>query len=493
MIPLMASSELLPSASLVVRAYQGQPFYEAKFRQDGEQVKRRVGRAWLTRASDGTWTRRRGRLEPGFFDERAAHVQAAELVREYATRAADAARIERERKAAGLTFRELTAGYLRWLQRVRGAKPSTLLDYRKLLAEPGAPHKRGDGRSTGYIMEALGDKAARTVSTDDVKALLETVADSGVSPRTVNKSRNLVAAIFAYGVAERGLPGNPVVGISKRREPGRAPLVYYQPEEVEAVARALANGLHRQVQEHHERTGAALATGHCDCAPSFQAAGARFADRDEAIAHLRASRTESDAAEDRQDAEAVRVASYAGLRLGELLALRWEDLDWGGSVLTVARAMSAGEESSTKSGRVRRVPLADQAAAALERLSQRENFTEPDDLVFPNVIGRTLDGSALRRRFKRARDAVGLRPLRWHDLRHTFGSLLVAGGVDLVSVQDALGHSQLSTTSRYLHARPATERAALFTAAFATGGTKDVRFGQPNEPESGRLTAARGS
>ncbi len=81
-------------------------------------------------------------------------------------------------------------------------------------------------------------------------------------------------------------------------------------------------------------------------------------------------------------------------------------------------------------------------------------------------MGRPLDGSALRRRYKNARDAAGLRPLRWHDLRHAFGSLLVASGVDLVSIKDAMGHSQLTTTSRYLHARPATERAAAFTAAF---------------------------
>lgn len=112
--------------------------------------------------------------------------------------------------------------------------------------------------------------------------------------------------------------------------------------------------------------------------------------------------------------------------------------------------------------------MADQAAAALNRLSRREDFVEPDELVFCNSLGRGLDGSALRRRFKRARDAAGLRPLRWHDLRHTFGSLLVAGGVDLVSVKDAMGHSQLSTTSRYLHARPAAERAAAFTAAFGS-------------------------
>jgi len=70
----------------------------------------------------------------------------------------------------------------------------------------------------------------------------------------------------------------------------------------------------------------------------------------------------------------------------------------------------------------------------------------------------------------------------------TFGSLLVAGGVDLVSIKDAMGHSQLTTTSRYLHARPATERAAAFTAAF--GGSVDTAsytrgrdsIEQPDEP-----------
>jgi integrase len=128
--------------------------------------------------------------------------------------------------------------------------------------------------------------------------------------------------------------------------------------------------------------------------------------------------------------------------------------------------MSAGVESSTKSGRVRRVPLPDQAAGALDRLSKRQDFTGADELVFVNVLGRSLDGSALRRRFKRARDAAGLRPLRFHDLRHTYGSLLAANGVDLVTIQSAMGHADLATTGRYLHARPASEQAAIFTRAF---------------------------
>src|SRR5215211_1102902 len=107
------------------------------------------------------------------------------------------------------------------------------------------------------------------------------------------------------------------------------------------------------------------------------------------------------------------------------------------------------------------------AAGALDRLSQRRDFTSPDDYVFVNRLGRRLDGSALRRRVERARDAAGLRPLRFHDLRHTYGSLLVAGGVDLASVKAAMGHSRITTTERYLHARSAGELADRFSRALA--------------------------
>jgi integrase len=205
--------------------------------------------------------------------------------------------------------------------------------------------------------------------------------------------------------------------------------------EIEALARALSDGRHREDKR---------------------------------------ARTEHERAEDEQDAELVRVAAYAGLRLGELLALRWRDVDFTGHALTISRAMSAGVESSTKSGHVRRVPMPDQAAAALDRLSRRENYTSRDELVFCNVLGRALDGSALRRRFKRARDAAGLRPLRFHDLRHTYGSLLAAAGVDLVTIQAAMGHSALSTTSRYLHAKPASTQAEIFTRAFEPSSVQSV-------------------
>ena len=342
---------------------------------------------------------------------------ARDLVAAYACDAED----EHQRLRQGPTFAEVGTKYLAWLEKVRGAKPGTLADYRYQLAP------------TGRIMAALGHRPAAKITTADIEALLDSIAATGVKPRTVNKARSLVRAIFNYGSKSStfGLTSNPVRDTDKRREPDRPPLDYYSPEEIEALARALENGLHRV--------------------------------RPGSTPDLRRERE----GQNHEDAELVRVAAYTGLRLGELLALRWGDIDFAGGKIVVQRAVSAGVETSTKSGKVRRVPLPDQAVGALNRLSRREDFTSPDDLVFCNVIGRRLDRYSLRNRFDEARKAAALRPLRFHDLRHTYGSLLARAGIDLVAIQAAMGHSALTTTSIYLHARPAHEQAQAFSAAFA--------------------------
>jgi integrase len=111
-------------------------------------------------------------------------------------------------------------------------------------------------------------------------------------------------------------------------------------------------------------------------------------DKVEALARALATRPcgyerlDTEVEEDHRDAEAVRVSAYSGLRMGELLALRWVDVDFAGSALTISRVISDGVETTTKSGQVRRVPMGDDAAAALERLSQRRDFTYPEDLIF---------------------------------------------------------------------------------------------------------------
>jgi hypothetical protein len=86
--------------------------------------------------------------------------------------------------------------------------------------------------------------------------------------------------------------------------------------------------------------------------------------------------------------------------------------------MVVHRAVSAGVERPTKSWQARFLPLADPAAEALERLQARGDYTSREDYVFCSRLGRRLDPSAVRRRFKAARDAAGLRALRFHALRH---------------------------------------------------------------------------
>jgi integrase len=449
-----------PSPKVIVREYGGRPFYEAKFFHRGRQVKRRIGPAWLERDLDsGAWRKHHKRRVPdGVFDEARAYVRATEIVSEYIAAEVDAERVERERVQRSITFREVAHAYLEWLEKVRGAKPATLRDHRYVLSEPGMPYKRGKGTTAGHVMAALGDRPAAQITTRKIETLLNKIGDSSIdkqgagsdgdeparkmAPRTINKYRAVISAVFNYGCRPStfALPGNPANDADKRREPHPGVLVFYTPEEVEAIGRALEKGEHRD--------------------PSRPA--------------VTPEEIEAQRAEDHQDAELVRIGYYTGLRMGELLALRWRNVDFANSVLKFDRAISAGVESTTKTGRVRIVPLSDQAAAALERVSRREEFTSAKDLVFCNAYGRRLDDSALRRRYKRARAAAGVEPLRFHDLRHTFGSHLAARGVDLVTIKEAMGHAALSTTSRYLHARPAAEQARLFTAAFAPEGPSDM-------------------
>jgi integrase len=152
------------------------------------------------------------------------------------------------------------------------------------------------------------------------------------------------------------------------------------------------------------------------------------------------------------------VAGFTGLRQGELRALRWKHVRFADRTVVVVAGMSAGLDSTTKSGKWRAVPLAREAFVALDELSRREWFTGPDDFVFCGPAGDPLDDSALRRRYNAARDAAGLPLLPFHHLRHTFATLAIRG-LDPATVQTLMGHSKITTTERYLHARPLTELA----------------------------------
>lgn len=125
---------------------------------------------------------------------------------------------------------------------------------------------------------------------------------------------------------------------------------------------------------------------------------------EEVWALVRAAASETDAA-------IFLTAAFTELRMGELLALRWRDVDFAGSAVRVRASYYAGHLTTPKSGKVRAVPMAPDVARALAQLGRRLDWTGEDDLVFPGESGGYPDGSALRRRYKSA--ATGRWLLCW--------------------------------------------------------------------------------
>lgn len=431
----------LEQRNLVLRPRAGsgeKVYWDAQWRFRTEQAepwrlkKQRLGLAWLERDGRDGWRKRRGRCRTGWLDERAA-LGAAEAAMSAQVRAVALER-ERVRRAGAqlTTVRALAAQWLSWLEQVRGAKPSTIRDYQTLLREPGEPHKRGAGASRGLIMATFGDAQVNEVTSRDVSRFLRSLDEMGLKARNVNKYRQVLQAMFTYACRSDTfeLPSNPVGQTDKRREPPPAALDYYEIEEVEALARVCGRGQHRPTAAVGE---------------------------DEQIAR---------AAEDRQDAEVFRILFYTGIRIGELLTLRWADVDLDARTLLVHRNLSAGVETEPKGRRHRYVPLPDPALAALARLGGRPDFVGDDDYVVCSRWGRRIDDSALRRRYYRGCEVAGLRRVKLHGLRHAAGSIL-ARVADPVFVRDYLGHSKLSTTDRYVSAKHRPEDFERLNRAFA--------------------------
>lgn len=170
------------------------------------------------------------------------------------------------------------------------------------------------------------------------------------------------------------------------------------------------------------------------------------------------------AAASEQDAAIFLTAAFTGLRLGELVALRWRDVDLDRRLARVRGTWSGTELSTPKTGRVRSVPRAPKVVETLAR----QPSPDQDALVFGGVGGDYLDRSALRRRYRKAQAAAGLRPLRFHDLRHTFATTMIAR-TSIRRVQEWMGHSDLHSTMRYLHYAPRDDDADLVAEAFASG------------------------
>lgn len=183
--------------------------------------------------------------------------------------------------------------------------------------------------------------------------------------------------------------------------------------------------------------------------------------------------------------EALYVLALAtGMRQGELLALRWRDVDLDGSTLRVRATLQRTEagfvfaEPKTAQSR-RRIALSKTVVDALRQHKIRQleerlaavNVWEDHDLVFPNVIGKPLEaGNVLRRSFWPLIRRTGLPRMRFHDLRHTAATLLLGRGINPKIVSELLGHSNVSITlTIYSHVTPHMQQQAADAMDAALG------------------------
>jgi integrase len=159
--------------------------------------------------------------------------------------------------------------------------------------------------------------------------------------------------------------------------------------------------------------------------------------------------------------------------MGELIALCWGDVDFGGEALHVYNSYSLGTLTAPKSGLTRTVPMAEQVRELLKGHCKTVPSAR-DELVFPGERAEYLDGAALRRRYKKALGRAKLRKLRFHNLRHTFGSIAIEQAT-IVQVQAWMGHADVQTTMKYMHHRSRAGDAQLLSAAFGPTKTTSAR------------------
>jgi integrase len=175
-----------------------------------------------------------------------------------------------------------------------------------------------------------------------------------------------------------------------------------------------------------------------------------------------------------EDSTLFLTAAFTGLRMGELLALRWRDIDFAREAIHVRASFAKDVESTPKRGAARTVPMVDDVAQALARHGDRPQFTEPGDLVFAGERGGHLDPNRVRKRFHQALMAAGLLEMRFHELRHSFGTLAIQRA-SILQVQDWLGHADIKTTQVSLRYRSQANDAAMLSEVFAIEAAAGVR------------------
>ena len=308
-------------------------------------------------------------------------------------------------------FEVAAAHYLRHLEEVMQRKRTTVQDYRIMLRR--------------HLGPFFGKRPLDAIEPGDIGDYIASKRRAGLAMKTVTNHLQFAHGVFAFSLRRGWVLTNPVAMADRPpAEPADPDIRFLDREELEALLRAAA---------------------------------------DDYLGPL--------------DRALWITAAMTGLRQGELVALRWRDVDWTARLVRVRRSYSRGQWTTPKSRRsIRAVPLADRVARELEQHFGRSAYTDDDDLVFCHPhTGTPYDASKSRVRFKDALRRAELRDIRFHDLRHTYGTLMAAAGTPLRTLQGWMGHRDYKTTEIYADFAPDPSQGAVWAErAFGPGSAEDA-------------------
>ncbi|MBW1924197.1 MAG: site-specific integrase [Deltaproteobacteria bacterium] len=307
-----------------------------------------------------------------------------------------------EEKKPVPTFKEYAERFMKTYSAMNH-KPTTRRSYRGALDK--------------HILPYFGSKRLDEVTRSDIKDFITRKQSEGISPSTVRNLKSYLSAIFREALDDEIITANPALGTGRLIKNKRVgfdvnPLTWEEKAKLEETLR-----------KHYAWYY-----------PLF----------------LTLLRT--------------------GMRLGEAKALEPGDLDFNGRFIEVRRAYSAGEVLTPKSGKSRRVDMSPELAEVLKRyLVRRKKITltkgwgEPPQTLFFNREGNPIDINNVRNRvFHKALEKAGLRKIRIHDLRHTYATLRIQAGHNILDVSKQLGHSSVKITlDIYTHWMPGSHKSQV--------------------------------
>lgn len=278
-------------------------------------------------------------------------------------------------------------------------------------------------RIRGVFGDELGNTPLDQITAWNLKKLRAKRLKAGVQPATLNRDFAAIGTLFSHAVQAGYIKQSPLMEIEDKERwlevDHHAVVRYLTPQEEKRLRAAL---IARETIIRKERASANAWRRKRGIEEMPDLSGVAFAD------HLRPM---------------VLLSMNTGLRRGELFKLTWGSVDLGKRLLTVVGTTS-------KRLKTRHIPLNSEALEVLKGWKAQQS--DKTGLVFPSEDGKPFDN--VKKAWAAILEKANIQAFRWHDLRHHFASWLVMKGVDLNTVRDLMGHSDIKMTLRYAHLAP---------------------------------------